>query len=531
MSNYISHTLLCVALSLFFISLILLSPPLYAEDSNANLLGELDSLLDEAALKKETPQGKTGTGEDLLDSLLSGDIDADSHEPAGSSSKSSSRNDLFTKFSDNLSGSLMTRYTQYIDKPTKRYNDDVFTRQAFSETRLELSTWTGTENWRFKVSAWAEADNLDDTWKRESEGLKLIQDRDRQRQHVELNEIYYRLYGHRWDLTVGKTMLENGVGTIYSPADAYGAADYTDPLNPKDLGRWIAQVDKYFSDKWTLTGAFLPIQPVSKKPHANSRWMTVYSDSYAAAFPGLAAGTSLVDQEVPNICWDNASAFARIKGTVKGWDLFVSGYYGLGNEYVVVDEGHLVSQYMFFDSYSYWLPDPKMMMPHVTQATAGFSTTWNNWEFHGEALLNHTHSSEDDDFVQTMIGVTVTLDYDWIKRLHLQKIDLTNEYGREIMLDEYSSRRVLQSSKQARLGDDDLCTRADFKFNEKLHLCYLHAYQRTLHGRFHSLDLEYEYFQNKFIRLEYDRFSGSDTSYLGRWDNNDRLTVEMEIKF
>jgi hypothetical protein len=168
----------------------------------------------------------------------------------------------------------------------------------------------------------------------------------------------------------------------------------------------------------------------------------------------------------------------------------------------------------------------------VGNYAAGFSTTYKKWEFHGEALYNFSYDGKDDNYVSYLGGATYTID-ELAKKIWLEQIDLTVEYGGEIITREQDAPNYTQSSRKTRLGKNDLYCRANFKYNEDLSVEYVSNFEleENESGRYQKVQSKYRLRDGLIWKVAVEFFNGSDNSYYGRWYRNDRILTEIEYSF
>ncbi|MBM4271174.1 MAG: hypothetical protein FJ139_03310 [Deltaproteobacteria bacterium] len=168
----------------------------------------------------------------------------------------------------------------------------------------------------------------------------------------------------------------------------------------------------------------------------------------------------------------------------------------------------------------------------VGNYAAGFSTTYKKWEFHGEALYNYSYDGKDDNYISYLGGTTYTID-DLAKKIGLEQIDLTVEYGGEVITREQDAPNYTQSSRKTRLGKNDLYCRANFKYNEDLSMEYISNFEleENESGRYQRVQSKYRLRDGLIWKVAVEFFNGSDNSYYGRWYRNDRILTEIEYSF
>ncbi|HPK52882.1 MAG TPA: hypothetical protein PK114_00385 [Smithellaceae bacterium] len=461
-------------------------------DENIDLLKELDT---EISAEKSTDPLK--------------DIDK---ATAAAEPKKSTIKDQFVS---HLSGSLRLRGMYFFRDPQER--DDADMNNVMGEAMLKVSDWVGGEKWRVDVTAWAEGGSQKDTY---ASVFYSLQDNDRRRKYFEVNELFLTLNQPDYNVTLGRKIFPNGLSTLYSPSDRLRPKDMNDPTDQKDYGIWQARLD-YFLGQATVTAAVLPVFQSNKQPSETSRWMGSKRSNDNRDYDFYDDGSSNKREDDPaNITVNNIGYFARYKNTYKGWDLFFSVYHGPNLYYVMREETRGTEKIRIKETVK------------VGNYAAGFSTTYKKWEFHGELLLNYSYDGKDDQYASGLAGATYTID-DLAKRIGLEQIDLTLEYGGEFVFRDQYANGYVQSSRKTRLGRNDIYSRANFKYNEDLSFEYVANFEMDNNdgGHYQKFQSKYRLREGLIWKTALELFNGSDNSYYGRWYRNDRLVMELEYSF
>ncbi len=474
-------------------------------------------LLVNAALA-QSPGPRTSDRDSNFDLL--GDLDMEA-EAAADAAPAEDENVLH-KFVGNVSGSLRLRGQQFVDSVDTSGNPNIDREDSFGEVTLNLESYTGGDNWRLGMSGWLETGNQAHTY---AGVTHYLQDRQSKRRYGQLNESFLMFTGldlgpGELDITVGKRLLKNGIATLYSPGDRYSATDFTDPMDSRMLGAWQARFD-YAFDNFVLTAALLPVYQRSIEPHENSRWL---ANSIDFSFPGgpppgFDPALFRVKTDVPSLDADNMSYFARLSGTIAGWDFFVAPFWGMSAAFVQRASN----------------TDPNLIIkdvPNVFNLSAGFATVlFERIQFHGDSLYNWTKNDEDDHFFTGVIGFTYKIDPlpSW---LHSDWLEFTIEYAGEKIIDSQDANGFVSSSKDGRLGRNNLLVAATYKVNEDLtfQINAANEIQRTDH-LFH-VEAKYRIWTDFYGIIGFDEFGGDDNdTFYGRWEDNDRLTGTFEYVF
>ncbi len=425
------------------------------------------------------------------------------------------KDDLYAQLGKHFSGSLRLRGMYFFEDAQEREGADL--NKYMGDVLLKFSDWAGGKTWRADISGWIDGGSQKDMYAGVADN---VQDFDRRRKYFEINELFLTLNQEDYNVTLGKKIFTNGLATLYSPADRLRPRDANDPLDQKDLGIWQAKLD-YFVQQATMTVAVLPVFQPSKQPSETSRWIGSKraNDKRDFDFYEDASGND-VREDRANITVDNIGYFARFKSPYRGWDLFLSVYHGPNPYYVLKEE--------MIDGKKTRIKETI----NVGNYAGGFSTTYKKWEFHGEVLFNYSYDGKDDHYLSYLGGATYTID-DLAKKVHLEQIDVTIEYGGEVVTKYQDSPKYVQSSRKTRLGKNDIYSRINFKYNEDLNVEYISNFELDQNdsGRYQKFQTKYRLRDGLIWKVALELFNGSDNSYYGRWYQNDRVLTNIEYSF
>jgi hypothetical protein len=429
-----------------------------------------------------------------------------------------------SKLVDDFHGSLRLRGMHYWQNPPER--DGADTKNDFGEALFKFSDKISYKNLALNVGGWIEYGNEENTYSGTSFS-EFWQDMDRRRRIMDISDLYLNYSRDTFNFLVGKKTLTNGMSTLYLPSDRMRPQDLNDPMDVKDLNVWQARMDYDVAEATTLTTAFLPVYQPQKTPSETSRWMGERKLGDSTEFDLYDAGNANMKEDVAKVTDTNFGYFARFKKKgFHGWDLFASFYHG-PNPFYVVREEQVPG------------PTPGTTQPQrikevvkVDDYAAGFSTTYESWEFHGEVVYNFSYDRKDDDYFNYVGGFTYTFD-DFAKKLWLEKIDVTVEYANEIITRVQNAENYVSSSKQSRLGRNDILSRINFEYNNKLSFQFVCNFlvNQIDYGRFQRLEAKYKLRDGLISKLAGEFFGGQSDSTYGRWQKNDRIILEFEYSF
>ena len=360
--------------------------------------------------------------------------------------------------------------TQYENPSPRKGLDD---KSQFVDGRLNYDTKLKRGMNLLSLAMWFEYGNQKDTYK----GIgDFPEDRDDHRRIVEFNEFNWVGSWDNFDLTIGKKVFKMGISTLYSPSDRISPKDFNDPLNPKELGTWLSQIDVFKGDT-TFTFAVIPFFTPLKRPPTNSRWSGTgeSSNSIESLIPNnLPSSTSV--EEFPDRTLENIQALLRVKTTVKGWDFFLAAFHG-PNFFPVLAANSPINF--------------RTEQVRVGNYSIGFSTTYKKFEFHGEALYQLAYASKDDNYLNYVFGSTLTMDK-LVKRIGLEQIDLTAEFSKEKITAKQTHSDFVVSSEESRAARDIILTRIIFKYSENLRMAAGFNFDFDERGHFETAGFEYK---------------------------------------
>lgn len=523
------HTLIS-ALILF-----LLSAPLAAQADDLDLLNELDTAMEEeqSAATEEEDRSLAAQAARNLDLTIR--LRGTHHlQTASPSAYSSGAYDASWDRQDNY-GEIK------VDAGSRYENDSVV----------------------LVSNGWIETGNSKDTYKGD---VGLWQDKDRRRNHVEINELYLTAKGEAADLTVGRKLISNRITPGYSAADRYNAVDVNDPLDPRALGVWQVALEGETSDvSWTA--AVLPVFQPPKAPSGTSRWIASNAfdgdlSAFAAAYgtteslysalseelalfhaiigqfdTGIAdwimqelqalfgySGVSpslTVEYDVPDpASADGTGLFGQARTTMGQFDLMASAYRGPSLYPVLsIDLDTAV-------------PSAKLTLEHPVsdQIATGASTTWKELEFHAETLYSYSEGGKDDTYLQFVAG-TVWTNNSLPQALSLHRLDLGLDYAGESIIQRQYAEGYSISSREIRLGQNDLMPGAMLHFTEDLRLHALGVYELDNGATMHRLGLQWDVTDALTTEAAVELFDGPRGSFFGHWKNQDRLVATLIYKF
>lgn len=459
------------------------------------------------------------------------------------------------KFADNLTLRLKSRGYYRFTKPKGSIIDND-QQKYHGGTRMILDSSTGMDSWNMGLNMWAEYGSKENLYSGLSE---FFQDDSHHRRYLEVNELYFTYFLDNTDITVGKKEFNKGfaVFPLTSPLQRYGRWDLVEPTNPRRLGTWQATIDYAKGDN-SFSFTVFPVFPNPKLPVHNSIWLgeqdafpdstlltSISPDFFSTlssfndfigldtqqiidffndllSINGLSTGTPIstfsVSEELPDEKLDEFGFYADYKTSFAGLDLMFSGYHG-PSVYPVLEiqpTGGLLKIIK--------------QNPMVNNLSTGFSTTYKNLEFHGEALLSFSEGRKDDSYVNYVGGVIINLDTT-AQRLHLNSCSVSLEYAGEIEMYEQDHDNYLISSKDARLWTDNFNVVTNTGINDAWNINTLHSTPLSGDGLLNHMDINWQVTEQLKWSIGGEHFHGNNDRYFGIWRDNDRIISSFDFVF
>ncbi len=274
--------------------------------------------------------------------------------------------------------------------------------------------------------------------------IGLFDNKEIRRPILSANELYYSFTHDKFDFSIGKKVIKNGFGIIFSPIDDVTPKDIYDPFDKRDLGNWTVQGDFYF-DNITITAALIPFfRPNRQLPT-----------------PVLSPLNDNVDKElnfpsstIPSTSLSNY--LLRAKTTLGGWDL-LGGIFSGHSTY------HAKNLILSRDALSFPFPprediiinlDSADFYPKINSIFGGFSTTVGPSVVYSDFKIQSPEKDgEDSSFYSALIGINRK--FNWLSNLlNMNDITLYLEYSRTIYreLQEVSKQSINDAIERAKDG-------------------------------------------------------------------------------
>ena len=322
-------------------------------------------------------------------------------------------------------------------------------------------------------------------------------------------------------INLGKQRYTWGTADAFNPTDLLNPWDQMDPVDREKMGVWSASSTVEVAG---VTGqvVIIPTHTPSREPLANSRWIRTSEDQVSAETViaslgggGPAAGSATIKPRRTVYTDPETIQYgARVKSTVKGWDVSLSYYDGYEPSPVLYNRGGVL--------------EPVFM--RIKAPGADFSTTWKKFEFHGEAVAKLEERRGRDDRFHAIVGLNYTLDelgLSW-----LEQIIFVAEHARETIIGTIKHREYEDYGGLSSAFRDAYVGRAIIKFDQDTEAAAgvvvdvvrrqnYYAQAKVTHKFAHWVQAE----------LGLDFFAGDKDTFWGKWHNNDRFFMNVKLFF
>jgi hypothetical protein len=430
---------------------------------------------------------------------------------------------IIERFVSNGKGKTKTRYSWFFNdldaatgadpRPDSQSHilEQSITYSSFLEEgvfRFDLSTQVLIGNQKYTYSSRF----VDiDAWKPED----WFRDSHNRRNYFTIKECYVSLFFPICDIIFGKKIFTNTLSSLFSPADMYKAIDIHDPYNPQELGKTQVQTN-FYAGNFVFTFVTWPYYQGGKEYSLLSRW-GYYKAMEEIEQGNLISAALTIDEKIyPPITLGNMSFLGKIKGTVGGWDFFISAFHGF--------PGNTVSH--ITETFPIIIKEPEVVP--VFQATCGFSTVIEKLELHSETLYNYTYELRDDHYIRSVVGARYTFD---ALGEFMDKIEGTVEYAREDIFEEQHNPDYADSTEGKRLFKNDLLALILFQFSPDLKMNIFIQYTLSDTAFLLSPAIDYQVVDNLGIVLGAQFFIAPDGSDFYWWRDNNRLVIQVTYDY
>ena len=311
-----------------------------------------------------------------------------------------------------------------------------------------------------------------------------------------------------WEIRAGEQIFAWGTADGFNPTDNLNPRDYLDLVDHEKIPVLALSTTYHFSEFTSLQFVLIPLFTPSRFDGQDSRW-----SFFPPAPPRLDFERHLPGDSLSHMQWA-----ARLRTSWNGWDFSLSyfdGYDDIGRPTLLRDALGVPTVVRFdYDK--------------VRILGFDFATTWGDLGIHGELAHTWTDGRRNDNYLQYVVGV----DYTFADIRPGQNLRLILEYAGEHVTRKGRTMDGVPATRLGRHLDGSLLGRAVYELNERLAL-ELKACANLRGGNnfYVQPSLRYDITEDLRLKVGADIFTGSDDTFFGQFDNNDRVFLILEYYF
>ena len=350
-----------------------------------------------------------------------------------------------------------------------------------------------------------------------------FRERDRRRPAATFHEASLDWLGERFQVSVGKKIFNWGVADAYNPIDNLNPRDFLDVPTNERIG--VPAISLYhLNDHFEVQAVWEPWFTPSRLPLRNqNRWRGDFRDQQrrAAAALGFPVQFAFAGRDLPSDQLANGEIGVRLSSStlLDGWDLALTYLRGRHAEGVFV--GALTGTTLFVS----------LEYPRYHEFGASFSTVVGPWELHGEGAWHLTDNEQlDDDYLEYVLGVNRV--FGGRPLPGVEEVRLILEFAGQAVTRSLPNGSPSFGSRQfSRPFEDALAGSVVLKFSEETELECSGAFDFADEGSIFQAALSHELNEHVEVTLGTDLLSGSRASFFGKWDDNDRIFLTVDLRY
>lgn len=347
-----------------------------------------------------------------------------------------------------------------------------------------------------------------------------VPERGERRSVASLREAAVAVRGEQLEVTLGKQVFAWGTADAHNPTDHVNPYDYLDVLDNEKLAVYAA-AGRLSVGATTLTAVVVPVFTPSRVPLRESRWTPLPPEGFVAVVD---------ERELPARSLRNAQYAARLRTTVRGWDVSASYYEGF--EHTPVFRRSEAE-----DEAGRAVPRFTPLYTRVRAVGLDFSTSYRRLEVHGEGAVTLVERNGRDDRFQWITGINYTLDgpVPWV-----EDVAIILEYARQEVLRSRPESGIVPSGDSPEVGDllannafrNALVGRIVVRFSEDTQLKLTGIADFTGPVSYY-VQVKLAHRLSDAVQVEggLDIIEGARDTFWGRWRDNDRLFVWLRYVF
>jgi hypothetical protein len=343
-----------------------------------------------------------------------------------------------------------------------------------------------------------------------------------QRPVFTFQEAYVEFSHEGFSASVGKHLFSWGVADAYKPTDVINPSDSL--IIPDSYKIGVPSTALRYAGGWgSMEAVIVPWFTPARSPEPTDRWFPDDSETRRRLQEALGFVPPIVypPRELPGNAIENIQAGMRLQSSslLQGWDLALNYFRGFQPNGIY--RGGVA-------------PGPALGLtrtyPEFHMVGGSFSTTWQDFEFHGETAYHHTvEDAQDENYISYIAG----LNYNWTQSLpsFLDRATLVLEYAGEQVTRERPAGSNFVSSGIDRGLTNSVVTKARFEFLQETRFEISGAYNFNGSDYAVGFSLARKFFDRLDARIGADFLWGDNDTFFGAWAQNDRVYSSLTLNF
>ncbi len=386
-----------------------------------------------------------------------------------------------------------------------------------SDATLSLSRAL-TDNLIFQIDPRGNFDSL------YTAGVQLFVEDREYRPAFTLNEVLFSWYGDTAEVEVGKKIYSWKVADSYSPLDTLNPKDIIELMDPQKIGIPSVSVLKMF-ESVNIQTVWLPLFVPDRQPNEASRWAGDDPEGRAAFVERFGMEPVIIDagRDLPDDKMDKMSVAVRLSSStlLSGWDLAMVYRYGYSTQGVIRNDINPLTLPLVYQTTEY---------PAYNLFGLSFSTVSGDFEYHGEAGFHDSRDNlKDEDYLSYVAGVNYT-NYDWLNSW-FEELRFVVEYAGEEITQRRDAGSIYSNKGVGRGLASNIIGSIKFKIDEDHSIKTSYVYNVSKEDSLWDIYGESKLTDNLELFYGYQKLSGDPSTFLGQWDDNDRVYVQMAITY
>ena len=328
----------------------------------------------------------------------------------------------------------------------------------------------------------------------------------------------------RIELILGKEVFNWSVADAYSPTDHLNPIDFLDVPTSDKIGIPAASIS-YFHQAFELQGVWQPWFTPSRipLPGSDNPWLGVPGNLLETTnqAPPSAPRFDFLGADLPSHTLSNSQLGVRITTSklMSGWDFGLT--YNVGRDSVGIFQNRITSRGI----------ESSLVYPRFQKVGGSFATVIGDWQIHGEGAYHITKDQNlDDDYIEYVVGVNRS--FSQFPLPAVEETQLILEFaGMEETRSVANPNNLLGSRIFGRPFLDATVGRLTLKHSEKMQSKFSGSYDFADRGWFVEASFGYEFSDNLKATMGADFFGGPQSSFMGKWDANDRAFFSLTLTY